>query len=387
MARDFRALAANTCARAVDAGDIAAGDLDLAFSSLFAAAVAADEELRVCRESGRPSACPGCAARPAAVLPARRAVPAAGWRREAAVHPRRGRHRHARPVEPAAQHLRPAAVRERASWWKARSTTRGRRRCSLRGEGRHFSHGADPARLREQLRDPGFPAADGRREGTARSDRRRPGPGSRAGARRLPRRRPRDRPVLPLPLRRFERPLRVPRGRAGPDPGFRRPALPRRRRHAPRRRRPAALGPHDRRGGGARARHRRPRLPRGRAGAERPRLPARPGRQAHRHPGPRRHGVDPQRPAAAAGRWRCGARPSCSCRWPVASEGTRRLAVEQDGEVARLVLDAPPRNEMDHGFFARLRRADRDAQGAAGARARRPRRRPPLLLRRRRRAP
>jgi hypothetical protein len=53
LAQDFRALAANTCARAVEAGDIAAGDLDLALSSLFAAAVSADEERRLCRDAGR----------------------------------------------------------------------------------------------------------------------------------------------------------------------------------------------------------------------------------------------------------------------------------------------------------------------------------------------
>ena len=35
----------------------------------------------------------------------------------------------------------------------------------------------------------------------------------------------------------------------------------------------------------------------------------------------------------------------------MASEGARRLAVEQDGGIGRLVLDAPPRNEMDHAFF------------------------------------
>ena len=33
------------------------------------------------------------------------------------------------------------------------------------------------------------------------------------------------------------------------------------------------------------------------------------------------------------------------------SERPARLALEREGEIARLVLDAPPRNEMDHGFF------------------------------------
>jgi enoyl-CoA hydratase/carnithine racemase len=32
----------------------------------------------------------------------------------------------------------------------------GQKALILRGEGRHFSHGADPGKLREQLRDPGF---------------------------------------------------------------------------------------------------------------------------------------------------------------------------------------------------------------------------------------
>jgi len=32
----------------------------------------------------------------------------------------------------------------------------GQKALILRGEGRHFSHGADPEKLREQLRDPGF---------------------------------------------------------------------------------------------------------------------------------------------------------------------------------------------------------------------------------------
>jgi 3-hydroxyacyl-CoA dehydrogenase len=53
LAGDFRFLAAHTCTRAVESGDIAAGDLDLAFSSLFAAAVPLDAERRHCRESGQ----------------------------------------------------------------------------------------------------------------------------------------------------------------------------------------------------------------------------------------------------------------------------------------------------------------------------------------------
>lgn len=36
------------------------------------------------------------------------------------------------------------------------------------------------------------------------------------------------------------------------------------------------------------------------------------------------------------------------------SEGSLRLALEPDGGIARLVLDAPPRNEMDQGFFHTL---------------------------------
>lgn len=36
------------------------------------------------------------------------------------------------------------------------------------------------------------------------------------------------------------------------------------------------------------------------------------------------------------------------------SDGSPRLVVEPDGGIARLVLDAPPRNEMDQGFFRTL---------------------------------
>ena len=36
------------------------------------------------------------------------------------------------------------------------------------------------------------------------------------------------------------------------------------------------------------------------------------------------------------------------------SDGSLRLALEPDGEIARLVLDAPPRNEMGQGFFHML---------------------------------
>ena len=36
------------------------------------------------------------------------------------------------------------------------------------------------------------------------------------------------------------------------------------------------------------------------------------------------------------------------------SEGALRLVVDPDGRIARLVLDAPPRNEMDQGFFGAL---------------------------------
>jgi 3-hydroxybutyryl-CoA dehydrogenase len=46
LARDFRALAAQTCARAVAAGEIAAEQIDLAFSSLFPGAAPLAEELR-----------------------------------------------------------------------------------------------------------------------------------------------------------------------------------------------------------------------------------------------------------------------------------------------------------------------------------------------------
>jgi enoyl-CoA hydratase/carnithine racemase len=38
----------------------------------------------------------------------------------------------------------------------------------------------------------------------------------------------------------------------------------------------------------------------------------------------------------------------------VGSEGALRLVVDPDGRIARLVLDAPPRNEMDQGFFGAL---------------------------------
>jgi len=44
----FRTLAANTCGRAIESGDIASAELDLAFSSLFAGAVALDEERSRC---------------------------------------------------------------------------------------------------------------------------------------------------------------------------------------------------------------------------------------------------------------------------------------------------------------------------------------------------
>jgi enoyl-CoA hydratase/carnithine racemase len=36
---------------------------------------------------------------------------------------------------------------------------------------------------------------------------------------------------------------------------------------------------------------------------------------------------------------------------PLKGEGSIRLVLEQEGGIARLVLDAPPRNEMDQGFF------------------------------------
>jgi len=38
----------------------------------------------------------------------------------------------------------------------------------------------------------------------------------------------------------------------------------------------------------------------------------------------------------------------------VGSEGSLRLALDPDGEIASLVLDAPPRNEMNQGFFGTL---------------------------------
>ena len=50
LAEDIRALAANTCTRAIESGDLAAEDLALAFSSLFAAAVPLDEERRRSRD-------------------------------------------------------------------------------------------------------------------------------------------------------------------------------------------------------------------------------------------------------------------------------------------------------------------------------------------------
>lgn len=51
LAPDFAALAANTCTRAIESGEISAADLDLAFSSLFATAVPLDEERSRCRDS------------------------------------------------------------------------------------------------------------------------------------------------------------------------------------------------------------------------------------------------------------------------------------------------------------------------------------------------
>ncbi len=39
---------------------------------------------------------------------------------------------------------------------------------------------------------------------------------------------------------------------------------------------------------------------------------------------------------------------------PHSGEGELRLVVEPDGGIARLVLDAPPRNEMGRDFFGRL---------------------------------
>ena len=50
-ADDFRALAANTCSRAIESGDIDLEDLGLAFSSLFAATVPLEEERRRLRDS------------------------------------------------------------------------------------------------------------------------------------------------------------------------------------------------------------------------------------------------------------------------------------------------------------------------------------------------
>jgi len=52
LAHDFRALAANTCTRAIASGDIGAESLELAFSSLFAATVPLAEERRRCRDDG-----------------------------------------------------------------------------------------------------------------------------------------------------------------------------------------------------------------------------------------------------------------------------------------------------------------------------------------------
>jgi len=51
LALDFGALAANTCTRAIESGEISEENLDLAFSSLFATAVPLDEERRRCRDS------------------------------------------------------------------------------------------------------------------------------------------------------------------------------------------------------------------------------------------------------------------------------------------------------------------------------------------------
>lgn len=53
LAHDFRLLVVNTCTRAIECGDIAATDLDRAFSSLFAGAVPVDEERRRCRDAGQ----------------------------------------------------------------------------------------------------------------------------------------------------------------------------------------------------------------------------------------------------------------------------------------------------------------------------------------------
>jgi 3-hydroxyacyl-CoA dehydrogenase len=51
LAHDFRTLAANTCSRAIESGDIGPEDLILAFSSLFATAVPLEEERRRSRDS------------------------------------------------------------------------------------------------------------------------------------------------------------------------------------------------------------------------------------------------------------------------------------------------------------------------------------------------
>ena len=52
LTHDFEALAASTCSRATKSGDIGTVELDLAFSSLFAAAVPLAEERRRCRDAG-----------------------------------------------------------------------------------------------------------------------------------------------------------------------------------------------------------------------------------------------------------------------------------------------------------------------------------------------
>jgi hypothetical protein len=54
LAEDFRAIAANTCTRAIESGDIDAGGLDLALSSLFAGAVPLGDERRSGRNPCRP---------------------------------------------------------------------------------------------------------------------------------------------------------------------------------------------------------------------------------------------------------------------------------------------------------------------------------------------
>jgi len=51
LAADFRALAANTCTRTIESGDINAEDLGLAFFSLFATTSSLDDEVRRCRDS------------------------------------------------------------------------------------------------------------------------------------------------------------------------------------------------------------------------------------------------------------------------------------------------------------------------------------------------